>query len=292
MNLADDRISKINGQWQGDRFTYPKTLVFHGHHNSFGNKMLRELLNLNKHAKHSVHSIGIRFAPSISNEFTELIECQRLCCCFKVDRPFDSVDQMKLAIAFMTVGLVFVTWISNVNAGSFSAGDTNHHESNRIPAVWRSPIDSHAMDLAPDLTDGNGRFESDCNRIVASHVQQKAPLDRVDLLIKRSHHGIQITISHSSDNVTNPDHQNCVKPRSGQFECPSRICSHARDSVERRSLELSDPSVTADFDRSKHDELFNVKFTHVPGPTSLAISIVDLIGVVIGCYCQRRSNAV
>ena len=197
---------------------------------------------------------------------------------------------MKLTIALMTVGLVCLGSIPTVYAGSFSTCDEDHQDLNRTPQAWNSSTDSNDVKLVPDRSDSDGLIEIDGNRIAASSIRQKSRSGRVDLLIKRSHNGIQITLSPQQGNDFVPHQLRRAPSVVGDVEFPSRVCCVARDSDERTSLQLRDRSVTGEMSRTKRDHLFDVKFTHVPGPTSLVLSILDLIGVVMGCYCPRRSN--
>jgi hypothetical protein len=176
---------------------------------------------------------------------------------------------MKL-IAMMTGGLVFLSGISTVRAEIFSPSDAHPQEVKRASA--ESAIESDVADHSRELTDGDGLAGYGCNRIVSNNVWPKDSAGRVDLLIRRSRHTIQITF------VPQPDR--------GSNHVPSRICSISGEEIY---LKLTDPSVATDFGRTKRDDLFDVKFTHMPGPISLALTTFELIGVFVGFYRQRRS---
>ena len=199
---------------------------------------------------------------------------------------------MKLTITMMTVGLAFLCGTPNVRAAGFLADDAQQVESQQTPVASRSPIETDAVATAPVLEDANGQKEIVCNRNAENNNQQKASLDRVDLLIKRSRHGIQISFAPQRNHEFNDDHRHRVKSTRGEFDVPSRICSLTDDSVERTSLKMKEHSVSVEVGRTKRDGLFDGKWIHVPGLTSLALATLDLIGVVIGCYRQHRSLVV
>ncbi len=205
---------------------------------------------------------------------------------------FDRVDQMKLMITIMTVGLVFMCGTSKVRAEGFLTDNAQLLRSRPTPAASRSPIETNAVNTVSKRNDGNGHAENDCNQNVENNIRRKVSSDRVDLLIKRSRHGIQITFAPQMDQGINHDHRNRMKPGRSEFDVPSRICSFADDSVDQTSPKTKQSSVSGESDRTKRGGLFGGKWTHVPGLTSLALTTLDLIGVVIGCYRQRRSFVV
>ncbi|MEI8019818.1 MAG: hypothetical protein WCH39_16560 [Schlesneria sp.] len=199
---------------------------------------------------------------------------------------------MKLTITMMTVGLAFLCGTSNVHAAGFLTDDAQQLESKQTPAAIRSPIETSAVDTAPVFGDGKGQKEIVCNRSAENTSHRKASLDRVDLSIKRSRHGIHVTFAPQKDHQINDDHRSRVKSTRGGFDVPSRICSLTDDSIERTSLKKKERSTSGKVSRTKHDDLFHGKWTHVPGLTSLALATMDLIGLVIGCYRQRQSFVV
>ena len=201
---------------------------------------------------------------------------------------------MKLTIAMMTCGLVFLNGISNLRAENFTTDVVHHEESKQTSAARRSPIESHDVDTA---TDGNGLLESGFDRLDVNVIRQKFSSDRVDLVIKRSRHGIQVTFAPQPDQVSAGGHRHRVNSGGGVLDGPSRIYSLTGDSVtgdsvERTTVKKRDRSVTGEFGHTKRNGLFAGNFTFMPGLTSFVLSTVDLIGVVIGCYRQRRSFVV
>ena len=199
---------------------------------------------------------------------------------------------MKLTIAMMTSGLVLLSGIANVRAEIFTSDGVHYEESKQNSAADRSPIEPLDVDVASALTDVNTLGECGFNRIGANPNQQKKSSERVDLVIKRSRQGIQVTFAPQPDRVSEGGQRHRVKSGSGEFDVPSRICSLTEDSFERTSVKKKVASVSGRFGHSKRDGLFGGNFNLMPGLTSLALATVDLIGVVIGCYRQRRSFVV
>ena len=132
---------------------------------------------------------------------------------------------MKLTIAMMTGGLVFLCGISNVRAENLT---TDGDQCEQSSATSQSPVEFHDVKTAPDR---NGLLESGFDRLDVNMIRQKISSDHVDLVIKRSRHGIKITFAPQPDRVYSSEHLHRVKSGGGQFDVPSRIYSLTEDSV-------------------------------------------------------------
>lgn len=199
---------------------------------------------------------------------------------------------MKLTIAMMSGGLIFLSGISNVHAGMFTSESVQCEESTQTSALNQLPSESRDIDTTCAIPVVNVLAESACDRIEPNASRPKGSLDRVDLVIKRSRHGIQISFAPQPDHVTSEGHPRLVKSGSGEFDVPSRICSLSEDSFERMTGKTKEPSASGEFGHTEREGLFGGKLTLMPGLTSLVLATLDLIGVVIGCYRQRRSFVV
>ncbi len=202
---------------------------------------------------------------------------------------------MKLMMAMMTVGLVFLGGITTIRAETFATSEAARQDSNEANSAISFPSGLHPVDMAPSSSAAKGIVENGRDRIDENNIRQKISSDRVDLVIKRSRDGIKITFAPQSDRGVNRNHFNCVKSGSGDFDESLKIGSFAEDSVEPKSVKSvkkRDPAASGKFGLTKRDGLSNMKLSDFPGLSSLMLATLDLIGVVIGCYRQRRSFVV